>query len=210
MGASSDQFMKKRGLIVAAGGVVMILASFVVAMDVLERGDLEGNLSLPQLLEGMFDQVSDTVPLYPGQSTTFSFDATSGTEQILWGLQILDYQAGDEVSVTISNIYGDDFGTVDSDQPAVFEALQIQQGDMLNFIVENKGQRPITVVMMFTKNPEQQDRFASPDSPLNRTLVPLAAMGFLLLFGIIVIIAGAIIAVYDYKKRQNSESPSYL
>ena len=197
-------------MIIALAGVVMLVASFAVAVSVLEQGAIGGDFSLPVLLEGMFDQVSDNASLYPGETTYFSFDATSGTDQVLWGLQILDYRGGDRVSVSISNIYGDDFGTVESDQPAFFNTLAVPQSDVLNFMVENKGGRQITVVMMFTKNPEQQDRLVDQNSPLGRMLIPLAAVGFLLLFGIIVIIAGAIIMVYDYKKRQNSESSSYL
>lgn len=182
----------------------MVVASFAVAMSVLEQGDLDGDFSLPHLLEGMFDQVSDSVTLNPGETVSFSFDATSGTSQILWGLQVLDYQAGDAVAVSVTNIYGDDFGAFDSDQPAFFKTLDVQQSEVLNFNVENTGKRQMTVVMMFTKNPEEQDRLADPDSPLGKALVPLAAVGFLLIFGIIVIVAGAVVAVFDYKKRQNS------
>ncbi|MDC8437808.1 MAG: hypothetical protein LV468_02260 [Candidatus Nitrosotenuis sp.] len=197
--------MKKRGIIVCITGVSMVVASFAIAVSILQQNGLEGDFSLPDLLDGMFDQTSENTMIASGDSASFSFDATDGTTHLLWGLQILDYQSNDAVAVSISNIYGDNFGSFASNQPAFFETLDIEKSDILNFNVENKGPRTITVVMMFTKNPEDSDKLADPNSPLNQMLVPLAAVAFLLIIGIIVIIAGTVIAIIDYKKRHNSE-----
>lgn len=197
--------MKKRGIIVCVAGVSMIVASFAIAISILQQNGLEEDFSLPELLDGMFDETTENTMIAAGDSASFSFDATAGTTQILWGLQILDYQSNDAVAVSISNIYGDDFGSFASNQPAFFETMDIEKSDILNFMVENKGQRTITVVMMFTKNPEDSDKLADPNSPLNRMLVPLASVAFLLIIGIIVIIVGAVITIIDYKKRHSSE-----
>lgn len=198
-------YMKKRGMIVMAAGISMLVASFAVAVSLLDQGGFDRDFSIPELLEGMFDHVTENAQIRPGETRSFSFYTYDGTKQVLWGLQILDYRSGDNVVVSVSNIYGDDFGVFTSDQPAFFHTVNLERGDDLNFSVENKGSRTITAVMMFTINPEDQNRVVDPNSPLGRALVPLATVGFLLIAGIIVIVAGIVITLVDYKKRQNSE-----
>lgn len=183
----------------------MVIASFVVAMSLVSNGNFTNSeFSLPEMMEGMFDKVTDTTQIEPGETGTFSFAADSDVKSLFWGVQIIDYQSNDSVSVLISNIYGDDFGEFDSKQPAFFENMNIEKPDNYNFNVKNTGQRPINVVMMFTKNPDTSDKFSNPNSPLAKKLVPLAISGILLMAGIIVIIIGIIILVIDYRKKQNS------
>jgi hypothetical protein len=196
--------MRKRGMYVSAGGIALILVAFAITTSIMtDQGFDQDGFSLPDVLEGMFDAVSDEVQLAPGQSTSFPFDASEDTKMVLWGLQILDYQGGDSVLVSISNIYGDNFGQLDVDQPAVFETMEMQGGSSYNFNVENTADRTITVVMMFTKNPQDATAFSDPNSPLSKTLVPLAVSGSLLIVGVIAAIAGVIIIVFDYKKSRS-------
>ncbi|MFN3654908.1 MAG: hypothetical protein ACK4TO_06230, partial [Candidatus Nitrosotenuis sp.] len=190
--------MKKRGLYVAGGGVVTIIISFVVATSIIsESGTIGGQFSLPNLLQGMFDEVSDEVQISPGESFSFSFDASTDTQALLWGIQILDYESSDVAQITISNIYGDEFGKFRLNQPAMFETMKIEKSDIYNFNVENTGTRQITVVMMFTKNPEESERLVDPNSPVSKTLVPLAISGIMLFVGIAVAIVGVIILIID-------------
>lgn len=196
--------MKKRGIYIAAGGVAMVVVSFAVAMSIVnETGSLDGEFSLPDILEGMFDQVSEKTQISSGESVSFPFDASEDTKMLLWGIQILDYQSGDSISISISNIYGDDFGEFSSNQPAVFETMQVEKADTYSFNVENTGPRSITTVMMFTKNPEDSDKFSDPNSPLSKTLMPLAVSGILLFVGIVIIVVGVIILIIDYRKKQS-------
>ena len=183
----------------------MVIASFATAMSLVSNGGFPNSeFSLPEMMEGMFDKVTDTVQIEPGETSTFTFDADSDVKSLFWGVQIMDYQGNDSVSVSISNIYGDDFGKFDSKQPAFFENIDIEKSDNYNFNVKNTGQRPINVVMMFTKNPDTSEKFSNPNSPLAKKLVPLAISGVLLMAGIIVIIIGIVILVIDYRKKQNS------
>lgn len=196
--------MKKRGLYVAGGGVAMIIISFVVATSIIsESGTIGGQFSLPDLLQGMFDEVSDEVQIGPSESFSFSFDASTDTQALLWGIQILNYESGDVAQITISNIYGDEFGKFRLNQPAMFETMKIEKSDIYNFNVENTGTRQIAVVMMFTKNPEESERLVDPNSPLSKTLVPLAISGIMLFVGIAVTIAGVIILIVDYRKKRS-------
>lgn len=196
--------MKKRGLYVSGGGVAMIIISFVVATSIIsESGTIGGQFSLPDLLQGMFDEVSDEVQISPSESFSFSFDASTDTQALLWGIQILDYESGDVAQITISNIYGDEFGKFRLNQPAMFETMKIEKSDIYNFNVENTGARQIAVVMMFTKNPEESDRLVDPNSPLSKTLVPLAISGIMLFVGIAVAIIGVIILIVDYRKKRS-------
>jgi hypothetical protein len=79
----------------------------------------------------------------------------------------------------------------------------VEKTDSYNFNVENTGARSITTVMMFTKNPENSAKFSDPDSPLSKTLVPLAISGIFLFVGIVVILVGVVILIIDYRKKQS-------
>lgn len=182
----------------------MIVISFAVATSIInESGAVGGQFSLPDLLKGMFDEVSDEAQIGPGESYSFSFDASTNTQELLWGIQILDYEGGDVAEITISNIYGDEFGKFRLNQPAMFETMKIEKSDIYNFNVKNTGTRQITTVMMFTKNPEESERLVDPNSPVSKTLVPLAISGILLFVGIAAAIVGAIIMIVDYRKKQS-------
>lgn len=197
--------MKKRGIYVSVGGVSLVVASFAIAMSLVsDAGFSDSEFDLSEMMEGMFDEISDRTQIEPGETGTFSFDASSGVDSVFWGMQIMDYQSKDSVSISISNIYGDDLGTFRSDQPAFFETMKIEQPDIYNFHVKNTGARPISVMMMFTKNPETSSKFSDPNSPLSKTLLPLAISGILLMVGILITIIGIIILVIDYRKKQNS------
>ena len=197
--------MRKRGIYISVGGLSLVVISFLVAMTLVSNtGISKSEFSISEMMKGMFDEVTDKTQIEPDQTSTFSFDASSGVNTLFWGLQIMDYENKDSVSVSISNIYGDNFGTFGSDQPAFFETMKVKQADVYNFNVKNTGQRPINVVMMFTKNPEESKRFSDPNSPLTKTVIPIAIAGMLLIIGIIATIIGAIILVVDYRKKQNS------
>lgn len=197
--------MQKRGIYVSLGGVGLVVASFAMAMSLMSNsGFPDSEFALSEIMEGIFDEVSDRTQIEPGETGTFSFDASTGVDSILWGMQIMDYQSKDSVLISISNIYGDDLGTFESDQPALFETMKIAQPDIYNFNVKNTGERPINVVMMFTKNPETSEKFSDPNSPLAKTLLPLAMSGIFLIIGILIIIVGVVIIIIDYRKKQNS------
>jgi len=196
--------MQKRGIYVFFGGVSLVVISFAVAMSLVSStGFPDSEFALSDMMEGMFDDVSDRVQIEPGETGIFSFDASSGVDSVFWGIQIMDFQAGDSVSISISNIYGDDIGTFESDQPALFETMKIEQADIYSFHVKNTGARPINTMMMFTKNPETSEKFSDPNSPLVKTLVPLAVSGILMMVGIIAIIIGVIIIIIDYRKKSS-------
>ncbi|MBM3904612.1 MAG: hypothetical protein FJ357_05725 [Thaumarchaeota archaeon] len=196
--------MQKRGIYVSIGGVSLVVISFAVAMSLVSStGFPDSEFALSDMMEGMFDDVSDRVQIEPGETGIFSFDASSGVDSVFWGIQIMDFQAGDSVSISISNIYGDDIGTFESDQPALFETMKIEQADIYSFHVKNTGARPINTMMMFTKNPETSEKFSDPNSPLVKTLVPLAVSGILMMVGIIAIIIGVIIIIIDYRKKSS-------
>jgi hypothetical protein len=57
--------------------------------------------------------------------------------------------------------------------------------------------------MMFTENPEKSKALTDPNSTFNKSIVPLAIAGVLLILGIIVLIAGIILSLVDWKKGKN-------
>ena len=60
---------------------------------------------------------------------------------VLWGIQILDFQQGDKLSINISNIFGDNYGEFIQKEPILFELIDILQSDTLNFEIQNIGSR---------------------------------------------------------------------
>ena len=197
--------MKKRGPIVGLAGVIITIASFLAVLSMVPGvgPTVNGELFLPNLLDGIFDHVSDEVQIYPGDSDTFSYASTVSETPLLWGLQVTDFQEEDNFVVSVSNIYGDNFGTFEQSGPVLFDMFVVPTTDTISFQVQNTGNRPINVLMMFAEDPDNSEALSDLNSPLMSTLIPLAISGIILIIGIIVIIAGAILSLVDWNKTKN-------
>ncbi len=196
--------MKKRGLTILGFGTALIFISFGIVLVVFPDSDsLTSEFFVPDLLESMFDYVSDESMIYPGGSAYFTYSVGNQDIPLVWGLQIVDFQDGDNTRINISNIYGDDFASIQNDEPIVFDMFVIEKADVYNFEVENLGNRPIAVVMMFTEDPDNSENLNNPDSPLVSMLLPLAISGIILIVGLIVLIVGAVVLIMDWKKERN-------
>jgi hypothetical protein len=194
--------MIRRGPIVLIAGVVMIIVAFAIVYSIIPPTASMGENFFPSP-EDMFDSVTENQIIESG--TSFMFSHTTETSQVplMWGLHILDYQQDDQVSVTVSNIFGDKFGSFDEGDPIFIKSFMIPKVDTYSFDVENKGKNPITVTMMFTENPEKSKALTDPNSTFHKSIVPLAIAGLLVIVGIIVLIAGIILSIVDWKKRKN-------
>ena len=109
---------------------------------------------------------------------------------MLWGIQILNYQNGDELSIKISNIFGDSYGEYVQSDSVYFETIFVEQSDTLNFEIENIGFGDVEFVMMFAEDPENSESLTNPNSPIAEMIVPLIISGILLIVGIIVVVVG--------------------
>lgn len=196
--------MKKRGPIVAIAGAALIGIAFVISYSVMETAGqtLAGNGLLPSP-ESMFDSVSEKETIFPGMTYTFSHTTSSSQVPLMWGFYITDYKESDRVSIKVSNISGDNLGTFNDVDPILIKSFMIPKIDTYSFAVENTGSDSITAEMLFTENPEKSKALTDPNSPFNKNIVPLAAAGFMLIFGIVVIIAGAILGVMDWRKSRD-------
>ena len=201
--------MQKRGPIIGLIGGVLLAISFVVVMSIYPQADptMQGEFFMPDLFEGMFDRVSEEIRIFPGDSSFFSYDTESVNVPLLWGIQITDYQEGDSFSVSISSLYGETLPDLIQEGPILFDVFQIVQDDQFSFEVTNTGNRPISILMMFSEDPDNSEALTDPNSPLMTMVFPLLISGFLLIIGIIVIIIGIIITILDWKKEK--KQPSY-
>ena len=119
--------MKKRGPIVGFIGVTITMAAFLSILSLVPGvgPTVNGELFIPNILEGMFNEVSDEIQIYPGELNTFSYASSVSEIPLLWGLQITDYQEGDTFTVSVSNIYGDTFGTFEQSGPVLFDMFVV-------------------------------------------------------------------------------------
>ena len=198
--------MIKRGPIIAILGIILILVSLSIAATLVPSNVTgTGNFSMSNLFEGMFNEISNEIEIMSEDTAFFSYSTLSSDVPLMWGIQILDFESGDELSVNISNIFGDNYGKFVQDEPILFELLQITQSDTLNFEITNLGPESITVILMFSEDPENSAALTDPNSPVINTILPLVISGFLLILGIIVSVVGAIVILVDLKNNQNNK-----
>lgn len=201
--------MKKRGPIIGLVGVSLFAASFLAVLAIYPTADptMGGEIFLPNFLEDMFDEVTQEIQIFPGQTHTFSYTVSQADVPLLWGLQILDYQNGDSFSVVISNVYGEELSSINQSGPIIFDVFLIPKIDTYYFEVTNTGDRPIMVSMMFSEDPDNSEALSDPNSPFLKTIMPLAISGIILLIGIIIMAVGGIITIIDWKNEK--KSPKY-
>ncbi|MDH3490059.1 MAG: hypothetical protein OEL56_06390 [Nitrosopumilus sp.] len=199
--------MNKKGIIISIIGVLLIMISLSIATLSIPSSIYQSdNFSVPLLFEGMFDDVSNEVEIMPGNSAYFSYSVSSSNIPLMWGIQITDYQSRDKLSIKISNIFDDDYGTFIQDEPVLFEVLEITTSDTLNFEIENIGTDDVHVVMMFSEDPENSDALSNPNSPVMKMIFPLLVSGILVILGLIVLIVGLLVLFLDWKNYQNKRN----
>jgi hypothetical protein len=199
--------MKKRGPVIGIIGLILVISSLSIMFSVFPASNITNrdDSSIPSMFEGMFNQVSDNIQIPPGESGYFSYSTKSSNVPLLWGVQIIDYHDGDKLSVSISNIYGDDYGVFSQDGPIIFETLEITKSDTLNFEIQNHGSRIINVVVMLSEDPDNSGALSSPNSPFMNKILPLAISGILIILGIITLLIGVIVSLVDWKNIQNNK-----
>ena len=199
--------MKKRGPVIGVIGLILVIGSLSVIFSVFPASNItnHNDSSIPSMFEGMFNQVSDNIQILPGESGYFSYSPKSSNVPLLWGVQIIDYHDGDKISISISNIYGDDYGVFPQDGPIIFETLEITKSDTLNFEIQNHGSRIIDVVVMLSEDPDNSGALSNPNSPFMNKILPLAISGILIILGIITLLIGVIISLVDWKNIQNNK-----
>lgn len=194
--------MNKRGPLVSFFGFSLILISLIVAMSsVPSELPKSESFLISSLFEDMFDHVSEPFKIMPGNVIYTSFSTYDSDIPLLWGIQILNYQNGDELSVKISNIFGDSYGEYIQSDSVYFETVFVEQSDTLNFEIENIGFKDVEFVIMFAEDPENSESLRNPNSPIAEMIVPLIVSGILLIIGIIVIIVGIILILFDLKNN---------
>lgn len=157
---------------------------------------------VPALFKEMFNQISDNIKIEPGESGSFSYDTQSSNVPLLWGIQIVNYQEGDNLSILISSIYGDKYGVFTQDSSVIFEMLEITKSDTINFEIQNKGSSVVDVVVMLSEDPDKSNALSKPDSPFMSIVLPLAISGILLIIGIIILLIGLILYFIDWKNNR--------
>ena len=198
--------MKKYGPIIALAGFSLILISFLIAISSVPSDISQDETFLvSSLFEGMFDDVSETFQIMPGDIIYTSYTTSLSDIPLLWGIQIIDYQYGDMLYIQISNIFGDSYGEFIQNDSILFTTTLIDQSDTLNFQIENTGTGIIDVVVMFSEDPENSDAFSNPNSPVMDMILPLMISGFLIILGIMLLPIGIILTILDLKNKLDNK-----
>ena len=137
----------------------------------------------------------------PGNIIYPSYSILLSNVPLLWGIQIIDYQYGDTLSIRISNIFGDSYGEFIQNDSILFESILVNESDILNFQIENTGTRIVDMIILFSEDPENSDTFSNSMSPVNDMILPLVISGFLFIIGIIILIIGIILSIFDLKNN---------
>jgi hypothetical protein len=193
--------MKKRGPIIGISGLALIIGSILIMISVFPTDVTSDDFYIPTMFEGMFSQISDNIQIMPNEFGYFSYSTKSSDVPLLWGIQILDYQDGDKLSVSISNIYGDNYGMFSQEGPIIFETLEITQSDTLNFEIKNQGSRIVNVVVMISEDSDNSNALSDPNSPFMNKFFPLVISSIFLILGIIMLLIGLIMSLLDWKKN---------
>lgn len=197
--------MKKRGPIIGIFGLILVISSVLIIVSVFTADIANDDFYIPSMFEGMFDQISDDIQILPGESGSFSYSTKSSNVPLLWGVQIIDYQNGDKLSVSVSTLYGDNYGIFPQDGPVIFEMLDIVQSDTLNFEIQNQGSRIVNVVVMLSEDPDNSTALSNSDSPFMNKILPLAISGILIILGIVMLLIGVVLSLIDWKNTQNNK-----
>ena len=198
--------MKKRGFFITIIGLVLVGISFSIAVSVVPSTIAGPNdLSMTAMFEGMFDEITDEIQIMPDELAYVSYDASTYNAPLLWGIQIIDYESGDALSINISNIFGDDYGKLVISEPILFESLEIAQSDSLTFEIKNIGSRTTTVIVMFSEDPENSNVLSNPNSPVMNMVVSLLISGFLLILGVMLSIIGVLVILVDLKNNLDNK-----
>ena len=198
--------MKKYGPIIALAGFSLILISLLIAISSVPSNISQDETFLvSSLFEGMFDDVSETFQIMPGDIIYTSYTTSLSDIPLLWGIQIIDYQYGDMLYIQISNIFGDSYGEFIQNDSILFTTTLIDQSDTLNFQIENTGTGIIDVMVMFSEDPENSDAFSNPNSPVMDMILPLMISGFLIILGIIILLIGIIVTILDLKNKLDND-----
>jgi len=194
--------VNKRGPIITFVGFTMIFVSLIVAISVVPYDISESNTFLiSSLFEGMFDNVSEPFQIMPGNIVYTSYSTSLSDVPLLWGIQIIDYQYSDKLSINVSNIFDDSYGEFIQDDSILFNTILIEQSDTINFQIENIGTRTVDVIVMFSEDPENSNGISNTNSPMMDIVLPLMISGFLIILGIIITIIGIIIMMFDLKNK---------
>lgn len=196
--------MQKRGPIILVAGLAITGITFL-ALTSLTSSIVTGpgTPSISLMYEDIFDQISDEMRIDPGDSIHTSYVTRSSDVILLWGVQVMDYQPGDRLSIGISNIFGDDYGTFTQSEFVMFDVVEIGQSDTLDFEIRNLGDRSVYVTAMFSEDSENS-AFSDPDSPLTTVLLPIAYAGIMLILGMIISVIGVIVTLVDWKNKRNA------
>ncbi|NIP62034.1 MAG: hypothetical protein GWN01_07255 [Nitrosopumilaceae archaeon] len=197
--------MNKRGPLIGIVGTGLIALSFGIAMFTLPQSNptMGDQITASNMLEGMFDKVSTETTIFQGRSQSFSYTIQSDQVHLMWGLQITDYQRDDSLDVSISRLSGMELAKLSVDDPIHFDAFIAPEADTYNFEITNTGDRPVSVTVMFSENPENEGIFSDPNSPFSNLFVPIMVSGFSLIVGLVVTGAGIVLMLVDWKKSKN-------
>lgn len=191
--------MRRRGLVVAMVGIVIAAGSYaaLVSLPAFDYVALDGVSSL------FADNATPEEIVAPGETAEFQYAPPfSGTlsdpeYSFMWGVQIVDYEPGDSLSVLVT----DPLGNALSDTPVLdreaFVPYSGEYYDTYRFEVTNTGGRTLSTYMTFL----EADDF---EGNVMMDVVYLGVVAMVFITGLLVAAAGAILSLVDWRSGRNA------
>ena len=187
----------KRGVILTMAGVAITGIAYLVLLS-LPVFDSVANDGVSSLL-GDRSTLEETIP--SGESATFQYAPSTSNvlsdadESFMWGVHISNYEPGDSLSVTTTDPLGNVMSVTPVQEREAFMPHVNGYYDLYYFEVTNTGDRQLVVYMTFLNSDDIEEGVI-------QDVLYLGIVGMIFIVGLVVIAAGVVITLLDWRSSR--------
>ena len=187
----------KRGVILTMAGVAITGIAYLVLLS-LPVFDSVANDGVSSLL-GDRSTLEETIP--SGESATFQYAPSTSNvlsdadESFMWGVHISNYEPGDSLSVTTTDPLGNVMAVTSVQEREAFMPHVNGYYDLYYFEVTNTGDRQLVVYMTFLNSDDIEEGVI-------QDVLYLGIVGMIFIVGLVVIAAGVVITLLDWRSSR--------
>ena len=178
-------------------GVAITGIAYLVLLS-LPVFDSVANDGVSSLL-GDRSTLEETIP--SGESATFQYAPSTSNvlsdadESFMWGVHISNYEPGDSLSVTTTDPLGNVMAVTSVQEREAFMPHVNGYYDLYYFEVTNTGDRQLVVYMTFLNSDDIEEGVI-------QDVLYLGIVGMIFIVGLVVIAAGVVITLLDWRSSR--------